>query len=91
MIKAPSMSMRYSELTDKEVINIYDGCRIGRICDIEIDTLCGRINCVFIPTGGFSLRKRKCQMVKWEQIERIGCDTVLVRMPKNPPPKPHEK
>ena len=80
MVKGQMLPMRYSELIKKEVINVYDGCYVGRICDVEIDTLCGRINGIFIPKGKFSLKRREYHYIKWEQIERIGCDTVLVRL-----------
>lgn len=88
MMKCPAFPIRYSALIKKEVVNIYDGCRIGNVCDLEIDTLCGRVNSIIVPKGGFSLKKRQVYVIKWEQIERIGGDTVLVRLSKSPPPPP---
>ena len=43
MLKCPSLPIRLCELMKKEVVNVYDGCRLGYICDLEMDTLCGRI------------------------------------------------
>ena len=34
---------RFSELKEKEVINICDGKRLGSICDLEIDSMTGKI------------------------------------------------
>ena len=88
MLKCPSLPIRYSDLIRKEVVNIYDGCKIGRICDIEIDTLCGRVNAIFVPKTKGLFKKNQYHCIRWEQIERIGCDTVLVRLTKPAPPKP---
>lgn len=82
MLKCPSLPIRLCELMKKEVVNVYDGCRLGYICDLEMDTLCGRINVVYIPKCRISLKKKQYIVIKWEQIERIGADTVLVRLCK---------
>ena len=88
MLKCPALPIRYSELIKKEVVNIHDGCKLGNICDLDIDTLCGRINAIFVPKNDGLFRKKDCYVIKWEHIERIGCDTVLVRLSKPAPPKP---
>lgn len=74
--------MRYSDLIKKEVVNVHDGCKLGYISDLDIDTHCGRINAIFVPKGTSLFKKKDCYIIKWEQIERLGCDTVLVRLPK---------
>ncbi len=88
MLKCPALPIRYSDLIRKEVVSIYDGCKIGHICDLEIDTLCGRVNAVFVPKNKALFKKSQYYCIRWEQIERIGCDTVLVRLTKPAPPKP---
>ena len=75
--------MRYSELIKKEVVNVHDGCKLGYISDLDIDAICGRINAIFVPKGGSLFKKKDCYIIKWEQIERLGCDTVLVKLSKN--------
>ncbi len=84
MLKSPSLPVRFSDLCRKEVINTCDGCRLGHITDLEIDTLCGRINCIFIPKPHKPFSKCQYHIIRWEQVERIGADTVLVRLPKPP-------
>ena len=90
MLKCPMLPIRYSELAKKEVVNIYDGCKLGCVCDLDIDTLCGRVNAIFVPKGRFSLKKKQYHIIKWEQIERIGGDTILVRLSKPQPPNKEE-
>lgn len=51
------MSVRLSELKQKEVVNLCDGKRLGCICDVVIDECHGRIDCIIVPGqsgfGGF--------------------------------------
>jgi len=44
--------LRASELTQKEVINVTDGKRIGMITDLEVDLVKGRITAIIIPGLG---------------------------------------
>ena len=83
MIKCLPIPLKYSELIRKEVINTCDGCRLGYVCDIEIDSMCGRINTLFIPHRRKLLSKPSFTVVKWEQIERIGADMILVKLPRD--------
>lgn len=69
----------FSDLCEKEVINLCDGKRLGYVCDAEIDTECGRIIRIAIPAkNGLFVGKARIY-IKWNSIERIGEDTVLVR------------
>lgn len=86
MLKCPALPVRFSDLARKEVVNIYDGCKLGCVCDLDIDTLCGRINAIFVPKRRISFKKKQYFVIKWEQIERIGGDTILVRLSKPTPP-----
>ena len=58
MIKCLPIPVKYSELIKKEVINTCDGCRLGYVCDLEIDAMCGRINALFM-TLEFILRVKE--------------------------------
>ena len=82
MIKCLPIPLRYSELIKKEVINTCDGCRLGYVCDLEIDSMCGRINALFIPQRRKLFSKPALLTVKWDQIERIGADMILVKLPR---------
>lgn len=83
----------FSALRDKEVINTADGCRLGYVCDLEIDPICGQIIALLIPGKGGLLRPGKCREIRipWNCIVRIGDDLILVCLtgpPIPPPDKP---
>ena len=82
MIKCPICLLKFCELTKKEVINTCDGKRVGNICDIEIDPISGRINSVILPRQKKIIGKCKYESVRWENIEKIGEDIVLLRLPR---------
>ena len=77
--------MRLSELSGKEIVNLYDGARLGVIgnSDLVIDETTGKIVSLIIP-------KRRAQIflfgdgsyseVAWECVKKIGPDIVIVEM-----------
>ncbi len=74
-------SCRLAELRHKEVINSTNGCRIGFADDIEIDTETARVVSVVIygrqRLFGF-LGRSDDIVIRWENINLIGEDTILV-------------
>ena len=72
------MYCRITEMHDKEVINLSDGMRLGCVDDVEVDVL---------GLGG----KEEDLVIGWRDIEVIGEDTILVRLPMLPalPQSPH--
>lgn len=85
------------DLREREIINLKDGARLGSVCDVEIDTLSGSIVSIVIYGKGrfpFKSGKPKDIKIKWDEIEVIGDDTILVNFdcpeefmpqkPKNP-------
>ena len=74
--------MRLSELQNKDVVNIIDGRKIGNIIDININTD-GRMEGLIVEKSKFliSMFSNKDEIeVKWNQIEKIGEDVILVRL-----------
>jgi YlmC/YmxH family sporulation protein len=73
--------VRISELQSKEVVNIGDGKRLGKIGDLDIDIDSGLIRAIVIPptTRFFSFGSggQEC-VVPWNQIVKIGSDVILV-------------
>ena len=74
--------MRMSELQNKTVINLVDGKNIGNIIDMSVDEK-------GITTGLIVEKKRflislfssnKELTIKWNQIEKIGEDVILVNV-----------
>lgn len=86
------MNCSFFELRRKEVINRANGCRIGFVDDLEIDTECARLKALIIYGGFrcFGLFGRKNDyIIPWKNIGLIGEDTILVdwEMPTPAPKK----
>ena len=84
------MFCRVTDMHDKEVINLSDGTRLGCVDDVEIDT--GSAQLVSIVLYGRNRllglgRREEDLVIGWREIEVIGEDTILVRLPA-PPPSP---
>ncbi len=76
--------IKVSELREKDVINIKNGCRLGLISDIDIDLEDGVIETVVIPGSNnvFSIFRRNNDIViPWSYIRKIGDDVILVDIP----------
>ena len=52
-------------MKQKEVISTIDGCRLGYICDIEIDLIEGRIKKIIVPGHGKLLILEKRWNIKY--------------------------
>ena len=72
--------MRLSELQNKDVINITDGKKVGNIIDIAIENNCRMTSLIVEKSKIFvSMFSNKNELeIKWEQIEKIGEDVILV-------------
>lgn len=69
--------IKISELEEKDIINTTDGRCLGALMDIEIDLNTGRVrNLVLAGTGR---RKRDEMTISWQEIKKIGYDTILVK------------
>lgn len=86
------MICKIGDLRHKEVINAKSGCRLGFVDDVEFDTknavvvslvIYGRLRC-------FGLLGRYDDIIiKWDLIDLIGEDTILVSF--NPPLRQKQK
>ncbi len=75
------MNCFITELRNKEVINGKNGCRLGCVSDVEIDTCSGCIVSVVIWGKGrcFGLFPADNDIkISWKDIEIIGDDTIIV-------------
>lgn len=73
--------MRLSDLQNKDVINMNDGKKIGNIIDVNID-MSGKMNGLIVEKTKFfiSMFTSKDEVeIKWDQIEKIGEDVILVK------------
>ena len=71
--------MSLSELQSKDVINISDGKCIGNIVDVNIDDN-GKTVVLIVEKYKFlmSFFRNNVQEIKWNQINKIGKDVILV-------------
>ncbi len=72
---------RVTDLRNKEVINRQSGCRIGCVDDVEIDTVTAKLISVIIygrPKLFGLLGRYDDLVIRWEHIELVGEDTILV-------------
>lgn len=70
-----------TDLRCKDVICRADGKRIGNICDVDVDTCTGQVTAIVIYGRNrlFGLLGHEEDVrIRWEDIEVIGDDTVIV-------------
>lgn len=74
------MGCTTGDLREKDVVNICNGQRLGCVCELELDTDCGRITALIVSGDSFvaSVLGKGRVRVPWDNIKRIGRDTILV-------------
>lgn len=73
--------MLFSELRSKDVINIRDCRKLGRVCDVEFDSCTGCICKIYVPGCNKLLSFLNCEpniAISFKDIRQIGPDIVLV-------------
>ena len=77
------METSFCELKGKEVINIVDGKKLGRIIDIVFDTNCGRMLGIVVPSYNKSwniFKQSDDIFIPWGSICKFGDDAILVQI-----------
>lgn len=75
------MSCRIVEMRHKEVIDIKTGTKLGCVNDVEVDMKCAKLIAIIIygrPKCLGLLGRENDIVIKWDEIEVIGEDTMLV-------------
>jgi len=73
--------MLFSELKCKDVINIRDCKKLGKVCDMELDEGNGCICKIIISDGSKMLSWFNCEpdiIIPYKDIRQIGPDIILV-------------
>lgn len=73
--------MLFSELKCKDVINIRDCKKIGRVSDLEFDECSGCICKIIVPGGNKFFNFVHCEPgieIPYKDIRQIGPDIILV-------------
>ena len=86
-MEIPKNVCTLSDLKRLAVINLCDGRNLGCVSDVEMDLCQGQITALIVPKkfdwkSLFPSGEEKTTRVPWHRIERIGSDTILVRMPE---------
>ncbi len=75
------MICRIDELRDKQVVSVKNGCVMGTVSDVEINTETGNLTSIVIYGRshflGFFGRENDI-IIPWKDIEVIGSETILV-------------
>lgn len=69
-----------SELCLKDVVNVVDGEKLGKIIDIDIDTVDGKVNSITVSKH-LKLNKllnKNDTLIPWKQIVKIGGEVIIV-------------
>lgn len=80
------MELSYTYLRTKEVINVADGRKLGRVSDVVFCYPDNRVIGLVAPGGRGLLSKRNEQFIEMKNIVRIGDDVVLVNLGALPKP-----
>ena len=75
--------MRLSELQTKDIINVFDGKKVGNIIDAKIDGKDGKMMKLIVEPNKMFRKifssKDEIEIV-WEQIVKIGDDVILINI-----------
>jgi len=77
------MLVKASELRLLDVINVLDGRKLGRICDLDIDFDEGRVKAIIVEGQGRSLLDfghNDDVEIPWSRVQKIGVDVILVQV-----------
>lgn len=77
------MEVCFSDLKEKEIVNIYDGKKLGRIIDILFDTSNGQVRGIVVPGDKKLFRKNDDIFVPLDRLKKIGDDVILVSLSVN--------
>ncbi len=75
--------MRLNDLVGKEMVNIFDGMRMGTVgeSDMLVDSATGRIVSIILPNRGNVLNfwaERQKLVIPWEAVKKIGREVIVV-------------
>ncbi len=77
--------MRLNELVGKEMVNIYDGMKMGSVGDSDmlIEQESGKVISIILPNKGNMLNfwtNRQHLVIPWETIKKIGREVIVVEL-----------
>ena len=73
--------MKLSDLQRKDIVNLNNGKKVGRIVDVEIDATNGNMISLIVEKGKYfrNLFNSESEvLVKFDQIKKMGEDVILI-------------
>ncbi len=81
------METSFGELRRKETVNLCDGKRLGRVCDVVFTYPEGKVQGVVVPGGkGFRFGRGEL-FIELKNVKKIGVDVIFVELKTAPKPK----
>lgn len=77
------MEITFDELREKEVINILNGSKLGRIIDVVFDLSVASLKGFVVPGEKKLFKKSEDIFIPLRQIRKIGDDVILVQIAEN--------
>lgn len=74
------MELSYNELRCKEVINLQNGARMGKIVDMIIQGNGTNVLGLVVPGVRKLFRASEDIFIPWDNISKIGSDVILVSL-----------
>lgn len=74
------MDLTFNLLRSKEIINIYDGKRLGRITDVSFESSTGKLLGFVVPGIKKIFKKSEDIFIPLELVKKIGDDVILVKL-----------
>ena len=74
------MEITFNELKEKEIINVADGKKLGRVEDVIFDKDRGTVVGIVIPGEKRLFRRSEDIFIPIEELKRIGEDVILVKL-----------
>lgn len=73
--------MLLQDLQSKDVVNVVDGSKLGKVTDLEIDSASGKIVSVIVNNNSRFINfftGNNQITIKWDQIVKIGGEVIIV-------------
>jgi len=74
------MEISFSLLRSKEIVNLYDGKRLGRAVDITFDKETAKVLGIILPGEKRMFKKSDDLFIPVELIKKLGEDVILVKL-----------
>ncbi|OPZ74719.1 MAG: PRC-barrel domain protein [Firmicutes bacterium ADurb.Bin456] len=82
--------MRLGELMGKEIVNMYNGARLGVVgeSDLAFDLDTGEIRQIIVPRKNGFLNfwlDRQHLIIPWEAVRKVGAEVIVIELDQTSP------